>query len=492
MEFRILDSNFIDRVLLDRYESLLWVDRYNEPGDFELYTPPTETLLKYCQIGNYIYSKDSEHLMLIEYVQLATNFEDGARIIIKGRSIECLLERRILWYKTQFRKNLEDAIRQILMYSFIDPTNQYFVDQGMYTDLDRKVDNFIFEYSGDPSINKFIVDSEYDIGTDLLTVIQELCKSVNLGFKITLNSQNQFVFKLYNGANRSYNQTKNPWVVFSNKYENLITNDFASDSTKYRNVVRTFAQRNEDEEPHDFLTFESQRQNILITESEDTQIVDYEPFAFTIGKLKIGEKYSFTSKVFINEGTMDSITLELTSQDPYRRIYATSNVKIQNGRITTSLVVEQPDEYYDDCYILLVYAGIKGSSSENVITLNNPIFTHTDKDFKASGFNRIEVFNDASSIEYTEEMTEDEYISQLQESAYETLDADIVQTTVNGTVEDRVPYEYRKDYNIGDIVQVENEFGILGTMRVVEFITSHSTSGIEMYPTFKTNGGDNQ
>ena len=484
MDFRILDSNFIDRVLLDRYESLLWVDRYDEPGDFELYTPPTDELLKYCQIGNYIYSKESEHLMIIESVQLTTSYENGSRIIIKGRSIECILERRILWYKTQFRKNLEDGIRQILDYSIIQPDDE-----------DRKIDNFTFEYSGDSSINSFIVDLEFEIGTDLLTVIETLCKAANLGFKLTLNSSNQFVFKLYNGVNRSYSQNRVPWVVFSNRFENLITNEFASDATTYKNVVRTYAQKTEGEEPYDFLTYETQRQNILDLQSSEIQInQDKEAFSFTVngGKLIVGETYSFTSKVNVDEGDIDEITVELTSQDPYTRVYATDDIEIQNGRITTTLTVVKPDESHDDCYILLVYAGKKGHTTGNVITLIEPIFSHTDTAFKATGLNRIEVFNDASSVEYTEEMTEDDYILQLQESAYETLDKDIVKTTVNGEVEDKVSYTYGEDYHIGDIVQVENEFGILGTMRVVEFITSHSTSGIEMYPTFKTTGGNDQ
>ena len=184
MEFRILDKNFIDLVLLDRYESLLWVDRYNECGDFELYTPPTDELRDACQLGNYIYNKNSEHMMIIEHVELTQSFDEGQKIVIKGRSLECILDRRILWYKTQFRKNLEDGIRQILDYSIITAPD----------DADRKIPNFIFEYSGDPSINEIVVNKEFGIGTDLLTVISELCKVANLGFKITLNSQNQFVF----------------------------------------------------------------------------------------------------------------------------------------------------------------------------------------------------------------------------------------------------------------------------------------------------------
>ena len=104
-------------------------------------------------------------------------------------------------------------------------------------------------------------------------------------------------------------------------------------------------------------------------------------------------------------------------------------------------------------------------------------------------YRRREVFNDAATVEYTDEITDAEYKLQLLESAYKMLEDNIVKSTINGEVEANATFQYGRDYNIGDIVQVENEFGVLGTMRVTEFITSHSTSGLEMYPTFKSTGG---
>lgn len=491
MEFRILDKNFIDRVILDQYESLLWVDRYNKCGDFELYTPPTDELLEYAVLGNYIYSKESEHLMIIEHQELNTSFEEGARLIIKGRSIESILDRRVLWYKTQFRNNLEDGIRQILDYSIIDPANAYFVNQGMYIDEDRKIDNFIFEYSGDSRINKIAVNLEFEIGTSLLTVIQTICKTAGIGFKITLNSNNQFVFQLYMGINRSYNQFTNPWVVFSKRFNNLITDEFANDNTEYKNAVRIVGDKkvmvDGQEALVDMTIYGTSKGNILEPQGGSYQINDYEQFSFKTGKLSLDATYTFTSKIEVNEGTVTQVPIQLTGDAPYTRIYASKNFVIQNGRITGTLKVVQPDPNYDDCLHLRVYSG-----SGNIITLTNPIFTPGDTGFVAKGLERREFYQDGSSVEKSEEMTDDEYLAQLQDLAYDTLDSKIVQTKVNGTaVEDKVSYTYGTDYHIGDIVQVENDFGILGTMRVTEFITSHSTSGLEMYPTFtSTTGGE--
>lgn len=479
MEFRILDKNFIDMVLLDRYESLLWVDRYNECGDFELYTPPTDELIASCQLGNYLYSKTSDHLMLIEHVELTQSFEEGQKIVIKGRSIECILERRILWYKTQFRKNLEDAIRQILDYSMMEAPD----------DPDRKIDNFTFEYSNDPRINSIVVDAEFEIGTDLLTVIQTLCQAANLGFKITLNSSNQFVFKLYMGENRSYSQEKNPWVIFSNRFENLVTNQFTNDFSKHKNTVRTVGSKHGEHDVPDFITYGNEKKNLLVLDGESYQINDVFRFQFTCGKLTIGQKYTFTSKVKLNEGTTTEVNCKLVGASPYTRIYASGDLTIQNERIRGVFEVIQPDAGYDDCLYLEITP-----PAEVIYTLTRPIFTEGEDQVKISGLERREVYNNASSTEYTEEMKEAEngyemYMAQLQESAFKMLEDNIVSTEVDGSVEHNISYEYGKDYNIGDVVQVENEFGMLGTMRVTEFITSHSESGIEMYPTFKSTTG---
>lgn len=477
MEFRILDKNFIDLVLLDRYESLLWVDRYNQCGDFELYTPPTDELMDACQLGNYVYSKDSEHLMIIEHVELTQSFDEGKRIIIKGRSLECILERRILWYKTQFRKNLEDGIRQILDYSMITAPD----------DEDRKIPNFTFEYSGDPSINEIVVNKEFEIGTDLLTVISELCSVANLGFKITLNSQNQFVFKLYRGANRSYSQDANPWVVFSNRFENLITNQFVDDFSDYKNTVRTMGAKQGSHAIPDFITYSNEKKNLLVLEGESYQINNLERFQFTCGVLTIGQTYTFTSKVKVDEGAGTTVHCKLTGASPYTRIYDEGDATIQNGRIRWVATIVQPDPSYNDCLYLEVSV-----PSGTIVTLTRPIFTLGEDQVKLSGLDRREYFNDASGTEYTDEMKNDYnlYLAQLEQSALDALEERIVNTQVDGTVQPGVSYTYGLDYFIGDIVQVENEFGLLGTMRVTEFITSHSTSGLEMYPTFKTTGGE--
>ena len=100
MEIYILDKSFNKLKILDECQSILWVDRFNKPGEFELYLGADETLLQYLKIGYYLYQKTSEHLMMIETIKVETDAADEDHFIIKGRSIESLLGRRIVWKRT--------------------------------------------------------------------------------------------------------------------------------------------------------------------------------------------------------------------------------------------------------------------------------------------------------------------------------------------------------------------------------------------------------
>lgn len=55
----------------------------------------------------------------------------------------------------------------------------------------------------------------------------------------------------------------------------------------------------------------------------------------------------------------------------------------------------------------------------------------------------------------------------------------------DGDVESSVQYRYGVDYNIGDIVQVENKYGQKGRCRVTEVVMSRNLSGPNLTPTFE-------
>ena len=55
-----------------------------------------------------------------------------------------------------------------------------------------------------------------------------------------------------------------------------------------------------------------------------------------------------------------------------------------------------------------------------------------------------------------------------------------------GTVEPDINYKYKKDYNLGDIVKIINEYGLSAKARITEVIESWDESGYTCIPTFDT------
>ena len=68
-------------------------------------------------------------------------------------------------------------------------------------------------------------------------MIQKICEERNIGFKITLNDNKQFVFKLYAGTDRSYDQTVVPYVVFSPNFENIINSNYMESKASLKNIT---------------------------------------------------------------------------------------------------------------------------------------------------------------------------------------------------------------------------------------------------------------
>ena len=270
-DFYILDKNFHKIHALTQYESLMWVDKYDEPGSIEIYAPPVKEIIEAAKIGNYIQSSRSEHLMIIEKLVTTYNNSDGQRLVISGRSLESILDRRVIFMDLYMRNrnlddpsdtygadNLEDAVRQVIDVTFMHPD-----------DPDRVVPNLRFEYSNTPtplidSKGRYILDSngqyilgdyigddaidiilledmEFNKGDNVLAIVETIVKSKHLGFKITLDeTTNEFVFKLINGKDRTSNQIVNSLVEFSPTFNNLKDTTFTVDGGEnYKNYIYT-------------------------------------------------------------------------------------------------------------------------------------------------------------------------------------------------------------------------------------------------------------
>lgn len=163
--------------------------------------------------------------MIIEKIQITSDVEDGNHVTVTGRSLESILDRRIVWGQKTISGNLQNGIKTLLNENVISPS-----------DSNRKIPNFIFEESTDSAITELKIEAQYT-GDNLYDVIQKVCEERGIGFKVTLNDNKQFVFKLYAGTDRSYDQTNVPYVIFSPNFENIINSNYIESKASLKNIT---------------------------------------------------------------------------------------------------------------------------------------------------------------------------------------------------------------------------------------------------------------
>lgn len=348
MKLLILDTSFQAVDAIDTFESFIWTDRYAECGEFEIVTSCNLRELALYQQDYYIWSESSEHLMIIEDIEISSDVEDGSKLTITGRSLESILERRIIWGQTILTGNLQNGIKTLLNNNVIN-----------CSDADRRIPNFIFEDSDDPYITELTIDAQY-ANENLYDTIKDLCADAKIGFSVTINDSYQFVFKLYFGEDRSYDQEDNDYVIFSHRFENIINSNYMNSKKTLKNVCL------------------------------------------------VGGEGEGSDKKYATVGS-------------------------------------------------------------------------------GTGMERRELFVEASDISSKNGETEipaATYTAQLQQRGKEELAANKLTRNFEGEVEPNMSFTYGVDYFVGDIVQVENEYGVSYRSRITEFVHSIDDTGYSTYPTF--------
>lgn len=103
------------------------------------------------------------------------------------------------------------------------------------------------------------------------------------------------------------------------------------------------------------------------------------------------------------------------------------------------------------------------------------------------GLDRYETYIDGSSVSSNGEIiTEEQYYKMLQDYGKGELNNVSFTETFEGSTDQNGNYILNKDYFLGDIVQVINEYGISATPRIIEIIESEDENGASTVPTFST------
>ena len=374
MEFMVLDKNYDGIAMIDTFTSAIWTVRYDEAGDFEIYTPVRLDYLQAMQIGNYLWNRDSDRLMIIETVEIETDAEQGPQLIVTGRSLESILDRRVATNAATMSGNIQNIIFAILRNEVINSGSI------------RAFPGFKLKASTDSRITGITISELNVRGENVYDIICRLCQTYKLGWRILPSGAGGFEFELYMGADRSYNQNKNPYVVFSPSFENLLNSNYIKSFKSYKNAI------------------------------------------YAVGTYQ-------------------------------KEVIVKNKYKDDNGE----WVVEEQTTYEEAEVTTWGY-------SES----NTP-----------SGLTRREMFVDNGGVNDGEQGgSADTWNAINHQKAITELSEHQTTTAFEGELEATRQYVYGEDFTIGDIVQVENEFGITGTVYISEIVFSQDANGITITPTF--------
>ena len=213
----------------DSFSSLLWDIEYYKCGEFEVYIAASPRNIETFQTGRIIgRDDDKEHFGLIESVELETDSEDGDYLIVKGRFLMCLLERRIIYPTLNFTSQTS--------YGTIV---QKAVENNALISGNRLIPGLkLGEIQGTcwSQTTKLQVSYE-NLMEWVYTICEKIGGTANIRLSKTNNEQYKMIFELSQGTDRSILQEINPHIIFSDRYNNLLSFTYFTDTSVKKNYA---------------------------------------------------------------------------------------------------------------------------------------------------------------------------------------------------------------------------------------------------------------
>lgn len=215
--------------ICDSFSSLLWDVEYYSCGVLEIYIAANPRNIKIFKTGKIVgRDDDKEHYGLIESVKIETDAEDGDYLIVSGRFLMCLLERRIIYPTCSFtsQKSYSDIVH-------------FVVSQNAISDDNRRIPGLsLGSVSGDCWGQPTKLQVSYD---NLMEWIYTICEKIGGTANIRLNKisgeQYAMILELSQGSDRSIMQEEKPHIVFSDGYNNLLSFSYATDISAQKNFA---------------------------------------------------------------------------------------------------------------------------------------------------------------------------------------------------------------------------------------------------------------
>lgn len=433
MYLAVFDEAMVLQHICEDYKSIIWTERFHGFGDFKLTVPGTLENLQIYQLDYYLYTKGTNKLMIIEQIELNTEYSKQSMLTVSGRSLESILDRRVMhpypiWEGTRLcmhertKGKVKDVIKHYTNLLFkqrdsLDASHErhvrgfgwYSVDElpsgirkgrpvssmdignirananGTVRNMTRNAD---YSHAAYDDTDPYIMEGSW------YKLVQNLTDLTMSGWAIEFDGEDPYYWYgyTYNGVNRTFNQGERPPVVFSPKYDNLSKATYFKSKVSTRTKIFSGAVKFT-------VPLELQLSKEYLDDNRDSAMQNN---SVTVGTRGLG----------LREGYFQSPSIEHT-----------------NG-----------------------YMISKGSGQWGVASI------------------------DPESI-----------YRQIHEQCNTELWRHMPLEMFSGEAAQQSMYTYNEDFFLGDFVQIQNEFGQQDIARVTEYIrTSSDSEGDVFYPTFES------
>lgn len=293
----------------------------------------------------------------------------------------------------------------------------------------RTIPNLILDESNFSGLDDAIEVSVYT--DDLLQLIITTCKTYSYGFRISYDMEaRRLVFRLYRGKNKAL-ATGDEYIEFSPQFSNILSSNYSEDESDFKNVA--------------YVGYRSARESDEFT------------YVYSVYK---GEE----------EGEPEPIG------EARREIY------VDGTGISRSITHEE---------LVTMFPSCTKESEEKTVEGKTVIFSTYYAII--DGFKTVVATSEQEKKEAGEEEAEEKitvaefvYFKLIRTLGLETLAEHSATQAFNGEVDTLDTYEYKADYDLGDIVKVINDHGIEAEARVTEIVESDDNdNGYQVEPKFE-------
>lgn len=326
MDIFILDALLRPVDVVDEYVSLIWTERWDSMGDFELVTLSTPSNSYRFVPDAKLWITQSKRIMIVETIEEVDDVENGATLKIKGRDLNMLLEKRVEASISPFT----DLIRATHdTYGWTPPELLvlYFFTICYYGELSPgDIIPFVQEtgslYPIENIPDEWPEDFEWSSKPQsLYSAMRAICTAFDIGFRFYKDpNASKLYFEAILGCDRTSEQSDFPPVVFSQDMANLIdTTEFTDYSLHYNAVQVIYFYKDEfdnDITMSEFVTapelayseggFDQKTKILSVTQiPEDMELVDVPAYLIKLGQEELGRSQPVT--VFDGETAKNSM-----------------------------------------------------------------------------------------------------------------------------------------------------------------------------------------